>query len=98
MPEYVEAGYREQGYIECQAPGYIESGYVFDGYFEGCADAGALVVFGVDYAFQKAQELKNGSVTYLYSPQKTIYTVPVPYLYDNQLSLDPIRIVREKIS
>lgn len=98
MPEYVEAGYWEQGYIECQAPGYIESGYVVDGYFEGCADAGAIVVFGVDYAFQKAKKLRTGSVTYLYSPQKTLYIASAPYLYDNQLSLDPIRIVREKIS
>lgn len=99
MSQYVDSGYLEQGYVGCDgAPVYVEGGYVVDDYTEECDNINLLATFAVSYCFQKGKELTRDLITYLFSAQKTLYTAPAPYLYDNQLSLDPIRIVREKIS
>lgn len=98
LENYIEAGYWEQGYMECGAPLYIESGYIVDGYIEGCSQSGINISFAFPYLFLKSEIIKLESFDYIFFPAQTLKTAALSYLYDNQISLDPLRIVRAKIN
>ncbi len=101
MGEYIEPGYWDGEYVDCGGtPSFIEAGYVIDGYIEGCDNAapGVLAIFNFHYIFQETKQLKVSLIPYLFAAPKTIQSNNAPYLYDNQISLESIRIVREKIS
>jgi hypothetical protein len=83
--EYVADGYVASGYILDES--YVASGYVASGYVQG--DCASVTLSDVDVSF---------ALLYLFFKSQTLKEERASYLYDNQTSLEPLRIVREKIS